>query len=107
MNRAELIALFKSQSNPKPRTLDVDGFGTVYVKTMTAFDAAVMRKGLDGKDDEANFGRMLAFVLCDEEGSLLFDATNQEDILMLSKLPQAAQAAIMRGANEANDPGKA
>jgi hypothetical protein len=108
ISRDDLIAAISKASSPKPLQLDVAGIGPVYVKLMTAFDADQTKKKLEvnKKDDGCDVGRLLAAMLCDEEGALLFDSGNAEQVLMLSKLPPGAQGSILNAANEANDPGK-
>src|SRR5262245_47700233 len=104
MKRDELIALITKASNPKPVKVDAEGLGTVYARVMTAYDADAMRKKLETlpKDDGCQIGRLLAFVLCDESGALLFNAEDQESAMMLSRLPQNAQGAILRAGSDAN-----
>lgn len=103
MKREELIERILGASNPAPNQIEVEGLGAVYTRVMTAHAAELMRKKLDTlpKDDGCYVGRMLAFVLCDEAGELLFDAADAETALKLSKLPPRAQQKVMQAANEA------
>lgn len=103
MNRDELIAGILAASGPKPIPVEIDGIGTVHVRVMTAYDGEQMRKTLEGlpKDDGCYVGRMMAFVLCDEQGTPLFDPSNAETVLRLSKLPPKMQQRVMQAANEA------
>lgn len=100
MTRDELIASIIARSGPKPRA--VEGLG--FVRVMTAYDADQLRRKTDAnkKDDGCDTGRLLACLLCDEDGSLLFDVGNAEDVLMLSKLPQDEQVAYIEASRKSN-----
>jgi len=104
MNRDQLIASILKASSPKPIRLEVDSIGPVFVRVMTAYDADMARKSLDAnkKEDGCEMGRLLASMLCDDKGELLFDSANSDSVLKLSKLPPKAQTAILHAANQAN-----
>ena len=110
MSRDALIASILSASNPKPVRVEADGIGPVYVRVMTAYDADYARKKLAElkADDGCETGRLLACLLCDEGGTLLFDVTNTETVLQLSKLPPTVSTKVLNAANSANgaDAGK-
>jgi hypothetical protein len=104
MTRDELIASILGASSPKPQEVEVSGLGAVYVRVMTAFDADQTRKQLEAlkKDDGCETGRLLACILTDESGSLLFDVGDSESVLKLAKLPPAMQTTVIEAANRAN-----
>jgi hypothetical protein len=110
MSRDTLIASILSASSPKPVKVEADGIGPVFVRVMTAFDADYTRKQLaDLKaEDGCETGRLLACLLVDEDGTLLFDVTNAETVLKLSKLPPGVSTKVLNAANAANgaEPGK-
>jgi hypothetical protein len=108
MNRDQLIAAIRGASSPKPAPVPVPGIGDAFVRIMTAYDAAQTKKTLEAMkaDDGCETGRLLACLLTDESGELLFDVKNAEDVLMLAKLPPAAQHAVLNASNQANAPGK-
>ena len=93
MTRDELIASILARSSPKP--LAVDGLG--FVRVMTAYDADQTRRKLEAmkKEDGCETGRVLACLLCDEEGTLLFDVADAESVLKLAKLPPDVQMAFL------------
>ena len=99
-SREQLIKTILSKSNPKP--IAVDGIG--FVRVMTAFDADQMRKKTESlkKDDGCDTGRLLACLLCDAEGVLLFDAADSEAVLKLSKLPQDIAMSCIEASRKAN-----
>ena len=96
MSRDALIGRILAASSPKPVAIEVPGIGQVYRKVMTAYDADQMRKQVEKlpKDDGCDVGRTLAFILCDEDGALLFDPADAETVLKLSKLSTEAQQAV-------------
>ena len=108
MSRDDLIAAISKASAPKPVSIEVDGMGTVYLRVMTAYDAEALRKQMEAakKDDGCETGRLLAGLLCDEDGKLLFDIDNAEQVLMLAKLPSTMQTAMINAGSKANDAGK-
>lgn len=100
MTRDELIASILAKSGPKP--IPVEGLG--FVRVMTAYDADQLRKKTEAnkKDDGCDTGRLLACLLCDEDGGLLFDVADAEAVLMLSKLPQDLQVACIDASRKSN-----
>jgi hypothetical protein len=110
MSRDELIARITAASSPKPVKVQIDGLGEVFVRVMTAWDSHHMRKQLAAleADDGCEEGRLLACLLCDEGGTLLFDVNNAESVLMLAKIKQSSQARALKAASAANgdEPGK-
>lgn len=98
--REELIASILAKSGPKP--LAVEGLG--FVKVMTAYDADQMRRKTEPlkKDDGCETGRLLACLLCDADGVLLFDPADAEAVLKLSKLPQEIALAVIDASRKGN-----
>jgi hypothetical protein len=99
MTRDELIASILSKSGPPP--IKVEGG---FVRVMTAYDADQTRKKLEAlkKDDGCETGRLLACLLCDEEGSLLFDVSDAEQVLKLAKLPPDMQMTFLNASKQTN-----
>jgi len=110
MSRDALISAILSASSPKPVRIEADGIGPVFVRVMTAYDADFTRKQLASvkADDGCETGRLLACLLCDDVGTLLFDVMDQDVVTQLSKLPPAVSAKVLNAANSANgaEPGK-
>jgi hypothetical protein len=104
MKPEQLRASILKASSPKPIRLEVEGIGPVFVKVQTAYDADVNRKRLDAakKDDNCEIGRLLAIMLCDEEGNPLFDLADDATAMQLAKLPGSVQSAILDASNKAN-----
>lgn len=78
--------------------------GNVFVAVNSAYSSSLARKALAEMeaDDGCNTGRTLATILTDENGVLLFDVRNPEDVLALSKLQNTTISAILTAASKAN-----
>lgn len=87
MNREQLIAAMKSLAVEKPRPVDVKGWGTVHVRRMTVEEVDRQTQELQGSKDKQRFAKAACRILCDEEGHLLFDPANEEDVKLIAKQP--------------------
>jgi hypothetical protein len=113
MNREQIIAAMQATS-VKPRPVHIEGWGTLYVKVMTVEQVDLQNQskklapnvsdaddGQPGKD-RFRFARGAAQVLCDENGKLLFDAQNQQDLELIASQPWEKMQAILTDAGEDN-----
>ncbi|AMM23164.1 hypothetical protein [Variovorax sp. PAMC 28711] len=96
MNKADLKARILATANPKPSPIEVDGWGTVYVKPLTVGDIESFN---DDTDPKLKAARSIARVLCDEGGELLFDPQSPEDLFAINRLPLSA-ISVINGAVE-------
>jgi hypothetical protein len=96
MNRDALIAAMHATAAAPPRKIPVPGWGDVYVKALTVeqVDLQQQEPAVEGKD-RLRFARGAARMLCDENGVLLFDAENKDDLELLAKQPWESLKAIM------------
>ena len=104
MTRDDLIADILQESSPPPITVEHNGRKR-FVRVMTAYDADQTRKKLEAvqKEDGCETGRVLAMLLCDQEGKLLFDVTDADAVLKLSKLPPDTQMALLNASKKSNE----
>lgn len=104
MSRDDLIASILKRSSPKPIPVEYDGQAG-FVRVMTAYDADLTKKKLEAvkQDDGCETGRLLAMLLCDEEGTLLFDVTDADAVLKLAKLPPDLQMAFLNASKKSNE----
>lgn len=104
MTRDDLIASILGRSSPKPIPVEYDGQAG-FVRVMTAYDADLTKKKLEAvkKDDGCETGRLLAMLLCDEEGNLLFDVNDADAVLKLAKLPPDFQVAFLGASRKSNE----
>jgi hypothetical protein len=104
MTRDDLIALILKRSSPKPIPVEYDGQAG-FVRVMTAYDADATKKKLEAvkRDDGCETGRLLAMLLCDEEGGLLFDVSDAEAVLALAKLDPGLQMAYLNASRKSNE----
>lgn len=102
MNRDDLIAALKSSAQRPPLAVEVDGWGTLYVKPPTVAEVDASRQQEEPEGDGKQFARGACRVLCDEAGNRIFDATNAEHVDLLNlqdwaKLQKVIAAASGRG----------
>lgn len=106
MNREKLIAAMRANAAPKPVAVQINGYGTVYVRKLTVAE-------VDAQTEEASKGNKLARaaarLLCDEEGVRLFNPDSEEDVKLLASQPWEDVSEILSAANnqviKAADPG--
>lgn len=96
MNKADLRARILATADPKPTSIEVDGWGTVYVKPLTVGD--IESFSVD-TDPALKAARSIARVLCDEAGELIFDPQSAEDLFAINRLPLSA-ISVINGAVE-------
>lgn len=99
--RAALIAA----SRPAPVAVVLPDGSTYHVRTLTAFDSQRTQAVLEANKDAADgmtTGRVLAMVLCDASGELLFDVNSLADVLALSTMSPEFMRAIFAAHNKAN-----
>lgn len=85
--REELIAAIRATATQAPRAVVVPKWGTVYVRDITVGEVEEHTADTENKTDKAKFARAVARVLCDETGTLLFDANDNEHVALLAKQP--------------------
>jgi hypothetical protein len=103
MNRDALIAAMQATASAPPTKCDVDGWGTLYLKPLTVeqCDLQQQETEVEGKD-RLRFARGAARLICDEQGKLLFDPENAEDLELLAKQPWAKlKQVITKGGDQA------
>lgn len=86
MSAADIRALFEARRDivAKPMPFDVPGFGSVFVKVLSAKAAADNADAL-AKPENAGKHMVLtaAMVICDEVGEPVFNISNPDDIALL------------------------
>jgi hypothetical protein len=87
MNRSELIAAMQLTAAEKPVPVEVKGWGTVYIRALTVAEVEEQADDVADKNDKSRIARGAARLLCDEDGKMLFDPKNEEDIKLLAKQP--------------------
>lgn len=98
---------------PAPHPIEVEGWGTVYVRTLTAGDiveqqedAAVAQKLIDNGhangEERPALARAIARVLANEDGTKVFDAHKKEDIELILQIPWPKLRQVMEAGNRLN-----
>jgi hypothetical protein len=87
MDRDALIAAMRQTAAFKPKAVQVDGWGTVYVRALTVaeFDEQVQQAASGTEKDRLAKGA--ARILCDETGARLFDPSSPDDVALLAAQP--------------------
>jgi hypothetical protein len=88
MDLKKLLAAMEATANEKPRPVEIPGWGTVYVKSLTVEEADIDEDQLeDDKKNRARVARGAAKLICDENGNRLLDPNNPDHIRLLKKQP--------------------
>ena len=94
MNREQLITAMQQTANEKPRSVTINGWGTLYVRALTVAEVDAQSNEPEKKDangnivlDNTRLARGAARILCDEHGNRIFDPDNAEDVALLAKQP--------------------
>lgn len=104
MTRDELRAALAALSSPPPVKVESHG-KAFFVRTLTAYDSDQIRVFAEryrDTEDGCSTGRILAQLLCDPAGELLFDPESLADVLMLSKLEPGLRDELMAAARRIN-----
>lgn len=102
MNRADLIAAMQITASPRPVPVTTPNWGVVFVKppTVEEVDANTDDAAKPGGDDKTRrLARAAARVICDEEGTRLFDPSSKDDVDLLAVQPWAMLQLILAGAD--------
>ena len=90
MNRDELIAAMKADGAMAPVKVEIERWGTLYVRvpTVAEVEAAQQEDADDGDAEDGKtlhqYARAAARLLCDETGKRLFDPDNDDDVELLA-----------------------
>lgn len=87
MDRAALIAAMQATASSAPSSVEVPGWGTVYVRQLTV--AEVEEQAADTADgqDKHRIARAAARVLCDASGERLMDPRSDDDVALIAAQP--------------------
>ncbi len=94
MTRDELIAAMQltAAAAAKPRAVKVPGWGQIHVRDVTVAEADEQAEedddAGDGKD-KCKLARGAARVICNEDGSLVFNPDLEEDVELIAQQPWA------------------
>ncbi|MDD2728172.1 phage tail assembly chaperone family protein, TAC [Malikia sp.] len=93
INKSALLAALQ----PKKRAVEIDGFGTVYVRELSIGEVLEIRQDADGK--EVNPLRMVVRSVVDEAGATVFD---ESDVELLKGTGKTAFEQLMKVSSELN-----
>jgi hypothetical protein len=111
MDRATLIAAFNA-TPLEIRPVKVPGWGSFHVRELTLGDMDLLNnaKRAEGASAVAALAMSAASMICDEQGTLLFDVNSKDDIALLSKQGFRRLSKVLEVANtlaEGDDEGNA
>lgn len=87
MTRDELIAAMQAVAAEKPKAVEIGGWGTVYIRSLTVGEVEEQVAETADKKDKHALARGAARLLCDEAGKRLFDPDSEVDIELLAAQP--------------------
>lgn len=87
MNLEELMAAMQKTASAVPRSVEVSGWGTVYVREVTVGEVQEQADDMSDEKDKHRIARAAARIICDEKGGRLFDPTNPDHIALIAKQP--------------------
>lgn len=87
MTRDELMAAMQATAAEKPRAVKVPKWGTVYVRPQTVSEVDAMTDQDDEVRSKQKLARSAACVICNEDGTRMFDPMNDEHVALLAKQP--------------------
>lgn len=87
MNRSELVAAMKLTAAEKPIAVTVEGWGQVYIRSLTVAEVEEQADDVADKKDKDRIARGAARLMCDEHGKPYFDPKNPDDVKLLGAQP--------------------
>lgn len=91
-------------ANPKPGAYEVEGWGTVFFRTLTVGEILTQQTDISksGPDNHAAMARALCRVLVDENNAYIFDPNVKADVEAVLTLPWQLVRTAMEQANKHN-----
>jgi hypothetical protein len=99
---AEFLAALQATAAVKPKAVDVPGWPTVYVRSITVAEVEAQANDTANKDDKHRIARGAARVMCDADGNRLIDPDNQDEVNLLASQPWALLRKVIDGAETFN-----
>lgn len=102
MTLDDLMKAMQATASPTPKSVDVPGWGTVYVRELTVGE--VQEQADQAEGDPHKIARAAARLICDEKGKRLFDPANPDHVALIAKQPWRLLRKIVEiGGGEKND----
>src|SRR5262245_49531589 len=95
--RDELIAAMQATAARKPRAVETEAWGTVYVRDITVaeVDEQQAEEQEDEDDKRTRIARGAARIICDAEGNRIFDPESKADVELLASQPWPLLSAVI------------
>lgn len=99
MDRKALIAAMRQTAAAKPVKVKTKAWGDIYVRPLTVAEVEEQSADTEGKDKN-RVARGACRLICDEEGTRLFDPKNEEDIALLASQPWSLLHQVIKASEE-------
>lgn len=97
--REDLLAAMQVTAAAKPISIEVAGWGMLYVRQPTVEEVDAASEEVEPEDGKKRrFARGAARIICDADGKLVFDINNASDIDLLAKQPWAMLQKVLAAA---------
>lgn len=103
MKKQTIFDIIKNSAGVKPVPVEVPEWGKVYILPLTVGQIE-SRIGKDKENDEYVLSRSIARALCDEDGTLVLDADNEEHLKMIADQPWERLDSIRKAMDSINSP---
>lgn len=87
MNLNDLLQRMDTCAAEKPRSVDIRGLGTVFLRSITIGEVDEQIVDEADKKNKSAIARRACRLLCDEEGNRLLDPDNAAHVAKMAKLP--------------------
>lgn len=85
MTREELIAAMRGDGAEKPVKVEVERWGTLWVRLPSVAEVEALKEEEEGQPiTQHALARSAARIICDESGARIFDPENEDDVALLA-----------------------
>jgi hypothetical protein len=83
----EVMAAMRETAGGRPVKVEVKGWPELYVRPVLVDEAEQQAKDIEDKSNGHGLARGAARVICDADGTLIFDWRNAEHVALLGRQP--------------------
>lgn len=101
MKKSDLIKFLSQKTQASLVQVELEGFGTVYIKPLTVAD--VEEQAAETKEGN-RLARSIARVLCDAEGNRLLDPSSDEEVALIASQSWGSLESLRKAMEQSNAP---
>jgi hypothetical protein len=101
MDKNGLLKAMQATASPKPRKVTVEGWGDLFVKSLTVAEVQEQQQTGD-VNDKRTLAVGAARIICDENGALIFNPADNADIELLAQQPWALLSKVITASSDFN-----